>query len=339
MNRTLLFTLLFVVLAGLTGWMLFVQPDDRSTMAGWDRDFAVPETDNIQKIFIADRQGNQTTLERRDGYWLYNGQYKARPTAMDNLLDAVSRIEMKYKPPKAMVEGMVRDLATNGIKVEIYGSGDELLKAYYVGGGTADERGTHLIKEGAEQPYVGHLPGWTGNLRYRFSLKGDEWRDRSVFDLAPEEIQAVTVEYPKQKSKSFRLERTENGFAVRPFYQTTPSIQKPLQKGKVAVFLEGFDNLGAEAFENVNPRQDSVRQLIPFSIINVENRQGQEREVRLFPIHPQQAVEYSTGRLVGPDMVERYFADLSTGDFMLVQNRVVKRILWGYDFFFQEESG
>ncbi|MCB9291126.1 MAG: hypothetical protein H6560_27725 [Lewinellaceae bacterium] len=49
---------------------------------------------------------------------------------------------------------MVESLATEGMKVELYDKDGGLLKAYYVGGSTSDERGTYMIMEGAEQPYV-----------------------------------------------------------------------------------------------------------------------------------------------------------------------------------------
>ncbi len=307
--------------------------DERTTLAGWDRDFKVEDTERIHKIFLADRQGERVTLERRDGSWLYNGRWKARPNAIENLLDAVSRLEMQFKPPQAMVDPMVRDLAANGIKVELYDRQDELIKAYYVGGATADERGTYVIREGAEQPYVAHIPGWSGNLRFRYNLKGDDWRDKSIFDCDPDEIREVTVEYPKQKNKSFRVEKDGGSYQVRPFYDITPAVEAAPARGLVEAFLAGFESLGAEAFENQNPRRDSIRQLVPFSIITVTDDRGAMREVRLFPIFPKRA-PFESPPLEGADVVERYFADISNGDFMLAQHRVVKKILWAYPFFF-----
>jgi len=337
MNRTVILLLLFLGLGGLSGWYLLTREDEQRTLTGWDREFAVENTADIHKIFIVDRKGNRTTLERRTDYWLYNDKWKARPNAIENLLDAVGRLEMKYKPSQAMVEHMIVDLATNGIKVELYDAQESLLKAYYIGGSTVDERGTFIIRKGAEQPYVGHLPGWSGNLRYRFNLNGEDWRDRTVFSYQPEQIELVTIEYPKQKSKSFRLRRRGEGFEVTPFYDITPAKLEPTSQGMVEVFLSGFESLGAEAFENKNPRRDSVIQQLPFSIISVTNRQGETLSASLFPLYPQRALDPETGKVVGPDQVERYFAALSTGDFMLIQHRVFKKVLWAYDFFFKEE--
>ena len=64
---------------------------------------------------------------------------------------------------------MVKSLASEGIKVELYDRKGEKIKAYYVGGATPDERGTYMIMENAEEPYVAHIPSWEGNLRFRFN--------------------------------------------------------------------------------------------------------------------------------------------------------------------------
>ena len=332
MNRTTILFLLFILLGGTTIWYLISKPEERSTVTAWDRDFAV-EAERIGKIFIADRRGNKTTLERKDDHWIYNDQWRARPNAMENLLDAISRVEMKYKPPLAAVENMVRNLAAEGIKVEIYDRKGTKIKAYYVGGGTVDERGTYLIMENAENPYVGYIPGWEGNIRFRYNLTGTDWRDKSVFAADIKNIQSVSVEYPKQKDRSFRLQKEGDRYEIEPFYPGVPKSNRPYQEGSAESFLYGFESLVAEAFENDNPRRDSVRQLVPFSVITLKKTDGTETSVRFFPVFEKYM---ENGFLLTSSNPERYFADMSNGDFMLVQNRVFKSVFWAYDFFFEE---
>lgn len=304
-----------------------------------ERNFGIKNVAQIRKIFIAQRDGETTLLEKRGADWLYNSKFKARPNAIENVLDAIARVEIDHIPAKAAVSNIVKNLAGEGIKVEIYASGEKPIKTYYIGGGTADERGTYMIMEGFDQPFVCHIPGWEGNLRYRFTLRGDDWRDKTVFAENPEAIQAVSIEYPKQKNRSFKLERKGNNrFEIKPFYSITPAIQAPYREGSAEAFLIGFESLGAEAFENSTPAKDSVRQIVPFSIITVTNQQGKTTQVKLFPIFPDLDVvfEPKTGKWISPNgaTVERYFADHSSGDFMLVQDRVFRKVLRGYDFFF-----
>ena len=198
MNRTLLLLIAVAVLGA--GAYFFLNTDQEAastTVAGWDRDFAVPR-DQVHKVFIVQRSGVTSTLTRKGEQWFFNEKYPARPDAIENLLSAIESIRMKFKPTEAAIPHIVESLAARGIKVEIYGKEDELLKTYYVGGATNTEEGTYVIREGAEQPYVAELGAWVGNLRFRYNLVGDEWRDRTVFASRVEDIAGVSIESPKQ---------------------------------------------------------------------------------------------------------------------------------------------
>ncbi len=336
MNRTSIL-LILVLLLGAATFLYFQRGDDKTTLAGADRRFAVKNTDDVYKIFIADRQGNKTTLERKDGYWLYNGRWRTRPTAIGNLLQTIGGVEMKFKPPHAAVKNMVSSLAAEGIKVEIYDRKNKLLKSYYVGGATPDETGTYMILEGADQPYVTYLPGRQSNLRYRYSMKEDDWRDRSVFAYDPERIQAVSIEYPQQQNMSFRLERTGNKWNVKPFYDFTPASARAYRERSVDTYVIGFESLVAEAFENQLPERDSISTLVPFAVVKVTDDQKQVSEVRFHPIFNSGVYQDpKTGAYTSHSGAERYYANaVSGGDFFLVQHRVFQKIFWAYDSFFE----
>ncbi|MFT4761114.1 MAG: hypothetical protein ACI9XO_000916 [Paraglaciecola sp.] len=332
MKKTLILLLLLIV-AGGSAWY-FTKSKEAAKMhaMGWDRDFAVKNTEDIYKIFIAKRTGKTTTLERKGNQWLIDGKYPARMTAIKSLMDVFRGVRMQSVPPKAAVKGIVDNLATQGIKVELYDKSNDIIKAFYVGGSTNDERGTYMILEGAERPFITELSMMEGAFRVRFDMEGDAWRDKTVFDEEVEDIDFVSIEYPKQKSKSFIMERKSNGFEVKPFYEITQPINKPVQQGNVEAFLLGFRKQIAESYDNQNPKKAAYLTTIPFAIITMRNRSGNEKSATL----------YSKGSLsaqgnVKTNMVERYLANVKRGefeDFLMVQHRNYKRILWGYDGFF-----
>ena len=331
-NRILL--ILLFLLAGVTAVFFYFRGNSNSTIQGWDRAFKVEDVASIEKIFLADRRDHQTTLERSGDGWIYNGKYPANPNVMKNLLEAISLVELQYIPPASATQPMVEDLASNGIKVELYGKNDKLLKTYYVGGTTPDERGTIMIMEGSNQPYVTQIPNMVGALRVRYAVTGDSWRDKTLFQMKPADIVSVSVEYPKMKNRSFVLTREEETFSVRPFYEVTPPIAAPYKKGSAEHYLEGFEGIIAEAFENDNPLRDTIVQRLPFSIITVRTKDDAEQVVRLHP-----AISKNAHLNNPPPVYERYLAEVSpNNDFMLVQDRIITRILWGYDFFFIDES-
>ncbi|MBK7477887.1 MAG: hypothetical protein IPI11_18475 [Haliscomenobacter sp.] len=125
-----------------------------------ERRFAVPDTSRIGKIFLAHRDNETVLLERKGTHWIYNGKWMVRPGAMENLLDAVRRIEIKCQPAQAAVpKTWFGILGSEGIKVEIY-ERNRPLAVYYVGGQHPDERGTFVIRgKGTTSPTWRIYPG------------------------------------------------------------------------------------------------------------------------------------------------------------------------------------
>jgi hypothetical protein len=335
MKKTFLLLLIFVLLGGAA--YLFTQQKEKtskSTVLGWDRKFKVENENDIHKIFIVKRTGAEpTTLVRNGEYWTYNEKYRVRPSVMDNVLEVLTNIRMHSIPPNSAVDNIVDELGAQGIKIEVYDQNNTQLKVFYLGGVTTDGRATYAIMEGSEQPFVIEIPRMEGSLRTRFDLEKDQWRDRAVFRTKIADIQSVSVEYPKQRNKSFVLSRTDNGYNIKPFYNITTPINKPLSIGEVEAFLMGFDAVIAENFVNNVKKQDSIANTIPFVVYKIKRTDGTERQATLFLRD-----NVSQTGIVRSEVAERYWAAVSERDqrdFMLVQQRVFSKILWAYEFFFE----
>ena len=333
MNNTLRILLLFLIIAGFTYWYTSTT-NPKTTIDRTDRDFAVPNIASVHKIFIADRNGQSATLDKKEDHWLYNNKWRTNPNAIQNLLNTIEKVQLKYIPARAAIPNIVRDIAANNIKVELYDQTGSNIKTYYIGGVTNDELGTYMIMEGSNNPYVTYLPGFEGSLRIRYLLKELEWRDKTIFQESMEDIQSVSIEYPKQKNQSFSLQRVDNDFDVQPLFGTTAKKGSTPKKGQVEKFLRGFDRLIAEAFENKNTKRDSITQQLPFCVLQLETTTGQTKELRLHPI-----LKYDTeGNLLlrkdGRLLVERYYANVNNADLMLIQDRVFGKVLWAYELFF-----
>ena len=330
MKKTLLLAVLFLVLGGGAWYALRTKTTQTTTLQSPDMEFAVKNTGDIGKIFIADRSNQTATLELKDGTWMYNGTWKARPTAIQTLLQTIENVTVLSISTQAAQEHMVKSLASEGIKVEIYDKKGAKMKCYYVGGVTNDEKGTYMILENSEQPYVVHVPSFIGQLRVRYFLGDDSWRDRTVFGEKPEQIQSITVEYPQRKNESFRLEKVkEDEYRVLPYFSATPPNPNPQRKGFAEGYLLQFEQLTAEAFENQYQMRDSVSALVPFAVMTLKRDNGETRQVRYWPVEIKQMPE--TKAL----FVERYFAEIDQKDFMLVQHQVFGAIFKPYNFFFE----
>jgi hypothetical protein len=186
--------------------------------------------------------------------------------------------------------------------------------------------------DGASQPFVVHIPAWDGALRARFTLSLDDWRDRKFMGLRPEEIVTVTVNYPRQQSQSFRLERSTLGFDMEPLFPEMRSTTGAYRKGTGEAFLNALAGAACEGYENGYPLKDSIRAMVPFCEMLIGTRNAQEDiAVRIWPKGTPVYTQYSPP-------VHRLFIERTPGDFVLAQFEVVKGMLRGYDFFTGQET-
>lgn len=333
MKKTLTLLILFLVIGGFT-YYLTTKKDTKTTILTAARNFAVADINQVHKIFLADRNGKNITLERQKDYWALNGKYRANPNAVNTLLNTIQKLKIKYTPPRTAIKNIINDIATNNIKVEIYNQSGEKISSYYVGGVTNDELGTHMIKEEEDEPFVTYIPGFEGSLRVRYMTDEMDWRDKTIFQERLSTIQSVSVEYPKQKNKSFKLERIGKTFNLFPFYENTPKINRPVAQGQIEKYLIGYERLVAENFANHYEERDSIEHLLPFGIIRLKTEGEEEKVVKLHPI----LKKSKTGQILlndkGTGIVEKYFAAVNGEDFMLIQQLVFGKILWGYESFY-----
>lgn len=332
-NINIILLIAVLVLGGGAYW--FLNNKNGTNLSGYDYDFAVKDTANVYKIFLADRTGKQVTLTREDAQnWKVNGKYKARHDVMQNLLQTIAKVELMYRLPRNAVENVVKDIASNGIKVEIYNKSNKKLKSYYVGGVNMDESGTNMMMEDANEPYVTHIPSFNGALRVRYFTDELDWRDRMIYTLQPEDIKSVSVEYPLQKIKSFKLLKDGKNYQIEPLFSLTPRINQEPVKGLAESFLTGFKFLGAEGFENGYTNLDSLKATVPFVIMNVENTEGVSKILKLHPIVPRNADGSLIVQNEGHVVVEKYFGEADNNDIYLIQHVVFEKVFWAYESFF-----
>ncbi len=331
-NYSTLFLLLAFTLIGAGAWW-FTKEEKTKSQTDLIKEgmrFATKISD-IHKIFIAPRDGESTTFVRGEGKdWLVNGT-KANPNVMKNLLETLGRVQVDYIPTKASVPHIVKEMAAIGIKVELYDKSDSKIKTFYVGGSTNNELGTFMIMEDSNQPYVTHIPNMQGSLRWRFTPKGDVWKNKGIFEEDPDKITAISIEYPTQKSHSFKLKKEGSDYKISPFYENQLNKGNGVNPISVRSFLNGYNRILAEGFENKNSKRDSVLLTQPFSIIELETDNGDKKTVRFFP----QDADRKDNITGEPLMVHRYYVDMNGEDFMVAQQRVIGKLFWGYNQFFE----
>ena len=87
---------------------------------GKEYDFAVTDTSSISKIFIADMTGNSVSLDRKDNAWEINNKHKVQNKTMKVILRTIKDVSVQRPVEESAYNRVIADLATNGVKIEIY---------------------------------------------------------------------------------------------------------------------------------------------------------------------------------------------------------------------------
>ena len=175
-------------------------------------DFAIADTAAVDKIFIADKDGNQALLERSSGrYWKLNGTHLARKDAVDLLLKTFLRARVQRPVPQGELSTVNRLLAGRGKKVEIYQGGETPVKIWYIGTSTQNHTGTYMVLADAngqlaEEPFIVHMEGFTGFLSTRFFTDEREWRYTGMFDYPGNALRRVEVELTEAGGRLYAME-------------------------------------------------------------------------------------------------------------------------------------
>ncbi len=344
MKRNNLILLIILAAVGLILAGKFLLDNKKSTGKWQADDFAVQDTSTITKIFLSDKTGAAALLEKSAGDWMINGKYKAFNPAVDVLLMTLLRIQIKIEVPDPAYNNVVKELASLGIRTEVY-EGDDLIKSFYIGGSTNDSRGTYAIMEEdgevADQPFIVYVPGQEGFLTPRFFLNEEAWRDRTVFDFDVKDFKAVAVDYPQFPEHAYRIEVNGDQFDLRGKEDFHSEDTRQPDALLISQYLSNFQNITFEAFDNTNSKRDSIASSTPFCSIYISTSTNGESEIMLwhFPVGERTKVQFDLEGNALPFDPDRYYALVNGAkDFVIAQHVIFARLMMVYDYFLTRPS-
>ena len=210
---------------------------------------------------------------------------------------------------------------------------EKLTKVYYVGGATPNNRGSYVLMEGSEEPFVVFLPGLRGFVTPRYMPIEKYWRDYTVIRRTLMEIRTVQIDIPEAPAESFIIHNSTRsisflsaeGQPVRGFVDTLSLMN----------FLNGFRNLSFEVLLNDIDavRKDSILALPPFVNITVTDTAGLTTVIKTFRKPADPGATDLNGKPLPYDM-DRFYALINGGqDLVLAQFYVFDRVLRPKSFF------
>lgn len=170
-----------------------------------------------QKISAVDRililqENDSLLLERSDKKWMLNtGGAIARNDRVNLLLEFLARIEIVSPVAKKAEEHILELLHKKAKRVQLYIRGN-LEMEFRIMYDSAVIQGTYMMPEESGNAFMVRLKGVAGdNIENIFELDYRSWQENILFDLGPDEIQKIDVEYPEAINESYIIFRNEDG--------------------------------------------------------------------------------------------------------------------------------
>ncbi len=342
--------LLVVLILAIVAIVLFFSRSDKTFQSSLS-DFAIADTASVTKIFMSDKNNNMVTLSREAyGSWGLNDKYMASKFNMDMLLQTLHNLAVKEPVALAAHDNVIRELAVNSVKVEIYQEvyrvdlfntikwfpHEKLTKVFYVGGATQSNRGTYMLMEDSSTPFVIFIPGFRGFVSPRFTPMTNAWRDYTIFKKELPQISSVKVEIPVKDNESYVITNNQNS-SVSLYSFPEMEIIPGFDTLAVLNFLTGFRNLN---FEGVlsdidSGKRDSVLASTPFTIITLTDTVGLSKTIKTFFKEGYGEADLNGNEI--PYDLDRFYALVNDGeDFVLVQYFAFDRVLRPRSFFLKD---
>lgn len=344
--------LLVVLILAIVAIVLFFSRSDTTFQSSMS-DFAVADTASVTKIFMSDKNNNMVTLTRQaTGSWKVNDKYMASKFNLDMLLQTMYNLAVKEPVPLAAHDNVIRELAVNSVKVEIYQEvyrinlfntikwfpHEKLTKVFYVGGATQSNRGSYMLMEDSSTPFVIFIPGFRGFVSPRFTPMVNAWRDYTIFKKELPQIASVKVEIPVKENESYVITNNQNSsvslYSI-PEMQLIPAFDTLAALN----FLTGFRNLNFEGVlsDMDAAKKDSILASTPFTIITLTDSAGVSKTIKTF-FKDGGGDSDMNGNEIAYDL-DRFYALVNDGeDFVLVQYFAFDRVLRPRSFFLKDPS-
>ena len=218
MKSIVIFSVILAVF--ITGMVIYFQSNDNHLNNENERNFAIKHINEIDKIFLASKDGVSITLTKQEDHWLVNNQFIAIQDRINTLLNTAKKIKTKNRISKKKINRVIKNLSANHIKTEFYCKG-QLKKSYFVGGETQERDGTYMLlidpetQLNAKQPFVTSIRGFQGYLTPRYEPLIDNWRDLKIFHFPKNRIKSVEIQYPNVPENSFKIEIEDREYILK----------------------------------------------------------------------------------------------------------------------------
>lgn len=326
---------ILIALAGLSIY-IYKSKGKTSTIDKEASDFKYKDTANIDKLFLADKDGKQVLVEKKAEGWILDGKYPVRKDVVDLLLYTIASVEVKSPVSKNGRNSVIKLMAAKSTKIEVYSKGEKV-KQYYVGHPTQDHLGTYMILtnletgENYEEPFITHIPGFDGFLSTRYNTDEIDWRDRLLINYRPPQIKQIKMDLHEMPDSSFIIDL----FSMQRFGLKTKKGSIKFDESKMKQYIAYFQNVNCEiVLDQKDHLVDSLSKgAVPFVTLTITDRNNEQNVCEFFhkQVVPGKNEQYGVNYKYDPD---RLFVKYNKGkDYGVAQFYVFGKILQSYSYF------
>lgn len=331
MNSNKILLIVFIGLLVIAGMFYYYKgnPNDSGFDLS-DRQFAIEDISKIGLISIERKDYPKIIFTKIGNNWMLNNGREARNESVNYITSIIHKLKIKYIPNQAGSQKITEIIKKSGIKVILFDENKKHIKTFYVGPDLGDGTGTGFLMEGAKQPYVMFVPGFQGSIRTRFLFQINEYESKSIFKEVVDEIKSVEVKYPYDRPSSYFIEKKTAGY---DFYNPYDNLKLPkLNEKLVEAYLQNFSNVVAEYNDANNKNKEEILKSKIYCEITLKRKNGTERKLTLYSLPN---IEWDENKFSPKEISDdtRFIVYSNEKQFLLVQQRVMKKVLLAFDSF------
>ncbi len=225
--------------------------------------------DDVVAIELIGHEGQKLLFEKHDsGEWFSNDSVRIDAWAVNDLMNALQRIQIRRPVSIGKRQQVIDDLMTDGVRIKIYARrhwvnlpGNVRMlsrknKIYDVLFGNDPEvfQTTIINTPSGNIPYEVYLPSRDKSIESIMRLDLGFWKDPMVVSLSPSEISNISVRFPANESESFKLVLLPDTFS---FYDNEGNKVNAslINNNKLARFVNAFRELSYDSLMTMQPGQ------------------------------------------------------------------------------------
>jgi len=341
MNKTIVYLAILVILGFGVYFFLFSKRSDSPYNVS-EAGFTFKDTGSLGRIYLAANDGDAILLDRTDTGWMVNKKYHVLPSTLNLLLNTLVKQIPLYPVTKNAYDIVIKNMSTEGVKVELYDREGKKVRVFYVGGASVNNTGTNMLMDGATTPYVVQVGGLTGYVTPRYSTNLKDWRDRTIFNIPAEEIKTVSVQYADLPLNSFVMSDINNKITVDADTNISRHLDT-LNTRRGRLYLKYFTDVNCEGYLNGIRGMDSTLNVShKQSTIDVTGFHGQHQHVDIYWMALNKRSKNVTES--DPDVPDDYDADRlyavinNNQDTVMIQQFAFKKIFRKAFEFYQKDN-